>query len=139
MHEGKITTAWRILRFAFFAAPFLAGLDKFTHLLVNWDQYLHPAVPRMTGIEAHTFMLGVGVIEMIAGLAVLTPLVRWAGYVISLWLFGIIINLVSMGAYYDIALRDLGLALGALGFAKLTEALQIGRVRVTTAEHRRAA
>jgi hypothetical protein len=112
--------AFQILRFGFTVAPLLAGFDKFTHLLVNWDQYLAPVVARMLPFSGHTFMLVVGVIEMAAGVLVwLRP--RLGGYVVAAWLCGIILNLLLIPGYFDIALRDLGLALGALALARLAE------------------
>src|SRR5438067_2958488 len=83
--------AYQILHIAFTVAPIVAGIDKFFHFLVNWDTYLAPIVPRTLGIGAHTFMLGVGIIEVIAGLLVaVAP--RIGGLVVGLWLFGIIVN-----------------------------------------------
>lgn len=110
--------AYQILHFAFIVAPVVAGADKFVHFLVNWDQYLSPVVTRMLPVSAHTFMLGVGLIEIVAGLLVaFMPAV--GGLVVGAWLCGIIINLLSIPGYYDIALRDLGLALGAFALARL--------------------
>jgi hypothetical protein len=125
-------TAWWALRLGFFLAPVIAGVDKFFHFLVNWDQYLSPVVQRFLPVDGHSFMLTVGVIEIVAGLLVMTRWTRYAGYIISLWLVGIIVNLLSMGAYYDIALRDLGLAIGAFSLAKLTEARGAGVRTVRT-------
>jgi hypothetical protein len=111
--------AYQILHIAFTVAPIVAGIDKFFHFLVNWDQYLSPIVPRTLGISAHSFMLGVGVIEVIAGLLVaVAP--RIGGWVVGLWLCGIIVNLLTIPAHLDIALRDLGLALGAFALARLS-------------------
>jgi hypothetical protein len=111
--------AYQILHVAFIIAPIIAGLDKFTHLLVNWDMYLSPAVSRMIPFDAHTFMVGVGLVEIIAGLLVaVMPYV--GGYVVAVWLWGIIINLLMMRGYYDIALRDFGLSLGAVALARLS-------------------
>lgn len=111
--------AYQVLRLGFTVAPIVAGLDKFTHFLVNWDQYLASYFPSMLGISANTFMRGVGVIEVIAGIGVaLKP--KIFGYVVSGWLMGIIVNLLIKGDYYDIALRDLGLALGAFALARLS-------------------
>jgi uncharacterized membrane protein YphA (DoxX/SURF4 family) len=110
--------AYLILKFGFTVAPILAGLDKFTNLLTNWGQYLSPLVSKI--IPASTFMPIVGVIEIIAGILVaIKP--RIAAYVVSVWLFLIIINLLTIPGYYDIALRDLGLALGALALGRLSE------------------
>jgi hypothetical protein len=110
--------AYQILHLAFTVAALVAGADKFFHFLVNWDQYVSPLVTRILPISAHTFMLAVGGIEIIAGLLVaFMPAI--GGVVVGVWLCGIIVNLLSMQAYYDIALRDLGLALGAFALARL--------------------
>ena len=111
--------AYQSLHIAFTIAPIIAGLDKFTHVLTNWDLYLSPIVPRF-GLSAHTFMLGIGVIEVVAGLIVaFAP--RIGAWIVGLWLCGIILNLLSMPAYLDVALRDFGLALGAFALARLSE------------------
>ena len=111
--------AYQILHVAFTVAPIIAGIDKYFHFLVNWDLYLAPIVPKTLHIGAHMFMLGVGAVEVIAGLLVaIAP--RIGGWVVGLWLCGIIANLLMMGAYYDVALRDLGLALGAFALARLS-------------------
>ena len=110
--------AYQILHLAFVVAPLIAGIDKFTHLLVNWDIYLAPSVDRALGGHGHEFMLVVGVVEIVAAIGVaLMP--RVFGYIVAGWLLGIIVNLLLIPGYYDIALRDLGLALGALALARL--------------------
>jgi hypothetical protein len=112
--------AYLVLYAGFIVAPFLAGIDKFFHLLVNWDQYLAPTIARMLPIGAHPFMLVVGVIELAAaGLVAVKP--RIGAYVVAAWLWGIIINLLLIPGYYDIALRDFGLSLGALALGRLAE------------------
>jgi len=112
--------AYRILLFGFTVAPILAGLDKFTHLLVNWDQYLPGVVARVSPIPAHTLMLIVGVIEIMAGIGVaLKP--RIFAYIVAVWLAVIIINLLLVPGYFDIALRDFGLLFAALALARLSE------------------
>jgi hypothetical protein len=108
-----------ILHVGFAALPVIAGLDKFFHLLVNWDQYLAPAVTQLLPVTGHVFMLAVGVIEIGAGLLVaVRP--RIGAYIVALWLWGIIVNLFLVPGYYDIALRDFGLSLGALALARLS-------------------
>jgi hypothetical protein len=110
--------AYQILHIAFVVAPVIAGADKFFHFLVNWDQYLSPSVTRTLPVSGHTFMLGVGLIEIVAGLLVaFMPAI--GGVVVGAWLCGIILNLLSIPGYYDVALRDLGLALGAFALARL--------------------
>jgi hypothetical protein len=110
--------AFQILRFAFTVAPILAGLDKFFYFLTNWDQYL--SAPFNVFGTPHATMMIVGIVEIIAGLLVwVKP--RIFSYVVALWLLLIIINLLMLGSYYDIALRDLGLLLGALALGRLSE------------------
>jgi hypothetical protein len=121
--------AYLILYAGFVALPILAGLDKFFGLLVNWEMYLTPLVTQILPVSAHTFMLAVGVIEIAAGLLVaLQP--RIGAYVVALWLWGIILNLLLIPGFYDIALRDFGLSLGALALARLSRefggALRLG-------------
>ena len=112
--------AFQILRFGFTVAPILAGLDKFFHFLVDWDKYLSPMANNVLGGHGHEFMLVVGVIEIVAGIGVaLKP--RVFAYIVAIWLLGIIANLLSIPGYYDVALRDLGLALGALALARLSD------------------
>jgi uncharacterized membrane protein len=112
--------AYQILHFGFTVAPILAGLDKFTHLLVNWDQYLPGVVARVSPVPSHTLMLVVGVIEIVAGIGVaLKP--RIFAYVVAAWLALIIINLLLIPGYFDVALRDFGLLLAALALARLSQ------------------
>ncbi len=112
--------AFQILRAGFVVAPIIAGLDKFFNLLVNWEQYLPPIANRLVGGHGHEFMLVVGVIEIVAGVGVaLKP--RLFAYVVSAWLMLIVINLLMIPGYYDVALRDFGLALGALALARLSQ------------------
>ena len=112
--------AWQLLYVAFVVAPIVAGVDKFFGLLVNWDQYLAPIFTQMSPVGGHGLMLVIGVVEVIAGLIVFwRP--RIGGYLVAVWLWGIILNLLLIPAYYDIALRDFGLSLGALAFARLSE------------------
>ena len=113
--------AFRILRFGFTVAPIVAGLDKFFNFLTDWDKYLAPVVSDTVGVQPHTFMMIVGAVEIAAGIVVaFSP--RIGGYLVAAWLLGIIGNLVVLGGYLDVALRDLGLLLAALALARLAEA-----------------
>ena len=113
--------AYRILHVGFVVAPVLAGLDKFFNVLVDWDRYLAPVATDVLPVSAHTIMVVVGVIEIAAGVLVaLRP--RLGGYVVAAWLWAIIVNLLVLGDYFDVALRDFGLSLGALALARLAEA-----------------
>jgi len=111
--------AYQMLHWIFAAAPILAGLDKFLHVLVNWDQYLAPAIVNVSPISGHELMLLVGVVEIVAGfLVAVKP--RIGAWVVAAWLWCIIINLLIFPGYYDIALRDFGLSIGALALARLS-------------------
>jgi hypothetical protein len=110
--------AYQLLYVAFIVAPLVAGVDKFTHMLTDWDKYLAPQLAAI--VPAHTFMMGVGAIEIIAALVVaIRP--RIGAYVVAAWLAGIIVNLLLLGGYYDVALRDLGLLLAALALGRLSD------------------
>ena len=112
--------AFQILRTGFTVAPIVAGLDKFLHLLVNWDQYLPAFVNNLTGGHGHELMLAVGLIEIVAGLGVaFKP--RIFAYVVSAWLLLIVANLLMIPGYFDVALRDFGLSLAALALARLSQ------------------
>ncbi len=117
-HNTAAHQAYRILHVGFIIAPVVAGLDKFFGLLTDWEQYLAPFIADVVG--AGTFMAIVGVIEIVAGIGVAVK-PRIFAYVVSAWLVGIIINLLLIPGFYDIALRDVGLALGALALGRLSE------------------
>lgn len=105
--------AFLTLRIGFTVLPIVMGLDKFTGKLVNWESYLAPWIVDLSPIGAHQIMLIVGVIEIVAGVAVaIKP--RYAAYVVAAWLAGIIVNLLTYPGFYDVALRDFGLLLAAL-------------------------
>lgn len=110
--------AFLVLRTAFTVAPIVFGLDKFANVLTDWQGYLAPTFNDLIPGSAHQAMLMVGVVEVVAGLLVLAR-PRIGGYVVALWLAGIIANLLLIPGYYDIALRDFGLLLAALALARL--------------------
>ena len=110
--------AFLLLRTVFTVAPIAFGLDKFAGLLTDWERYLAPWINDLVPGTAHQAMLAVGVVEVVAGIVVaVAP--RYGALLVAGWLAGIIVNLVSMGDYYDIALRDFGLLVGALALAAL--------------------
>jgi uncharacterized membrane protein len=119
--DDRLNLAWWTLRIGLGVGPFLAGLDKFFNRLTNWDMYLSPTVPQMLHVTPATFMHMVGVVEMIAGVLVLTRWTRYAAYIVAAWLVAISLNLLGQGLFLDIAVRDLELALAAFVLAKLTE------------------
>jgi hypothetical protein len=110
--------AFLLLRGVFTIAPIAFGLDKFAGLLTHWESYLAPWIDHLVPGTAHQAMLVVGVIEVVAGIAVaVAP--RYGALLVAAWLAGIIVNLVTLGDYYDVALRDVGLLVGALALAAL--------------------
>ncbi len=135
--DTRLNQAWWVLRIGLGVGPVVAGADKFANLLTNWEMYLNPLVPKVLHIQASTFMHIVGVIEIVVGILVLSRLTRWAAYIVMLWLIGIALNLVSQGTFFDIAVRDIEISLGAFTLAKLSEireaALQASSLHQTTA------
>lgn len=119
--NDRLNTSWWALRIGLGAAPFLAGLDKYFNLLAKWELYLNPLALRVIPVSPATFLRAIGLVEMAVGLAILTRWTRLGAYVAGLWLVGIALNLLTMGAYLDVAVRDLLLALAAYTLAQLTE------------------
>lgn len=107
-----------VLKLTYGLVPIVAGADKFTHYLVNWDQYLAPQIANILPFAPSTFMMIVGVIEIVAGLLVLFK-PRVGSMVVGLWLLGIAFNLIISGQYYDIAVRDIVMSIGAFSLFAL--------------------
>ena len=123
--HGPTYQAYQILHWGFVAAPVIMGADKFLHLLTNWDQYLAPAFGRISPLDTHGTMTVVGIVEVVAGLVVaMKP--RVGAYVVAAWLAGIILNLLLHGSFFDVALRDFGLLLGALALGRLSAVYDSG-------------
>ena len=116
--DNPVGQAFWILRVVFTIAPIVSGLDKFFNIMVNWSDYLAPWIPNLIHVSPQTFMHGAGIVEICAGILVgLWP--EYFAYVLTLWLLGIIVNLLSAGGNYDIVLRDFGLSMAALSLARL--------------------
>jgi hypothetical protein len=129
--------AFTLLRIGFTVAPILFGLDKFANVMVDWSVYLAPWINDILPGSASDAMYAIGVIEIVAGLCVaLRP--RYGALLVAAWLGGIIFNLLTYSGYYDIALRDFGLSLGALALARLAEAFPAASVLPTAAASRQA-
>ena len=123
IHEGQAASSQvervtSILKWTYGLVPIVAGADKFTHLLTDWDKYLAPAVTNIIPLQPHTFMLIVGVIEIIAGVIVLAR-PKLGSLIVGLWLLGIVVNLLLTGQYFDIAVRDAVMAIGAFSLYML--------------------
>jgi hypothetical protein len=113
--------AFALMRLAFTVAPVAFGVDKYFNVLVHWPKYLAPWINNIAPGSGQDFMYFVGAVEILAGLVVaIKP--RYGAYLVAGWLGGIVINLLSYSGFYDIALRDFGLMLGALTLARLAMA-----------------
>ena len=117
----KLNSSWWALRAGLGLAAFLAGLDKFFNLLTNWSMYVSPLAERFLPFSGKTFMHLIGPVEMLVGLAILTRWTRIGAYAASVWLLLIAVNLVSTGGFFDIAVRDVEMAIAAYVLANLTE------------------
>lgn len=115
-------SAWWALRIGLGVGPLLAGLDKFWNLLTDWGMYLSPLAERLLPVRAALFMRMVGVVEVLVGLAILSGATRIGAYVAMAWLLAIAANLVSTGMFYDLAVRDVEIAIAAFALAQLSEA-----------------
>jgi hypothetical protein len=118
----RLTTPWWALRVGLGAAAFLAGLDKYFNLLADWPAYLSPMVGQVLPLSPVSFMHVIGPVEMAVGTVILSGYTRSGGYVAAIWLGGIAINLVTTGHYFDVAVRDVVMAIAAFTLARLSEA-----------------
>ena len=122
--DKRLASTWWTLKIAFGLVPLLAGLDKFFNVLTNWPDYLNPVALQYVPVDASVFMQGVGVIEMLVGIMILTRWTKFGSYLAACWLVAIAVNLVAMGKFYDIAVRDVLLAVSAFSLARLTAVRQ---------------
>jgi len=136
--EARLEKPWLFLRLAFGIIPIVAGLDKFTNLLTHWTQYLSPLLQRFLPFSASTTMHIVGVVEIAAGILVLSHWVRVGAYVVSAWLVCIALQLLTTGHFFDVAARDLVMAIGAFTLGRLTEAREAAHGTSTTSRRRAA-
>lgn len=120
--DSRLHSAFWTLRIAFGLTAFLAGLDKFLNLLTDWEKYVSPFIVNLVPLSAGTLMRVAGVIEIIAGIAILAGVTRLGGYVVAGWLTAIALALLTTGQYFDVAVRDLVMACGAFTLARLSEA-----------------
>ena len=138
--DSRLTVPWMALRLGIGLTATLAGLDKFFNLLANWSMYISPLAAQLLPFSTATFMGTVGIVEIAVGIAVLAAWTRLGAYVASAWLILVAINLALAG-YFDVAVRDVVMAVGAFTLARLTEVHQeaFSHERRTAAEHRRHA
>ena len=122
--DSRLNSSWWALRIGIGLAAFLAGLDKFFNILVDWSMYLSPFSQHLIPLGAKTTMHLVGIIEMVVGLAILTRWTRIGAYIASVWLVLIAFNLITSGGFFDLAVRDVNLAIAAFVLARMTEVKQ---------------
>jgi uncharacterized membrane protein YphA (DoxX/SURF4 family) len=134
--DNRLNNTWWALRVLFGFVPIAAGLDKFFNLLTNWEAYLNPLATRVIPVNPATFMHVVGIVEILAGVIVLTHWTRIGAYVVMAWLLAIALNLLTMGKFLDVAVRDVGLAIAAFSLAQLTTLREesTSRVRMRATE-----
>lgn len=118
--DDPFNTAWWALRIGLGVGPIITGLDKYFNKLANWGMYLSPLATRIVPVSTPTFMHVIGVVEIAAGIIVLSRWTKIGSYIVMLWLLGIAVNLVTMGMFYDLAMRDVEIAIGAFALAQLT-------------------
>jgi len=118
--KQELKPTLNLMKLTFGLVPIVAGLDKFTDLLTEWEKYLHPGVVSMLPFSAHTFMMIIGVVEIVAGIIVLKK-TELGGYIVSAWLTLIALSLLASMNYIDVAVRDLVMAISAFSMARLAK------------------
>jgi len=116
----NLNAGWWALRIGLGVGPIITGIDKYFNKLADWGMYLSPLATKVVPVTATTFMHVVGVVEIAAGVVVLTRWTRVGSYIVMLWLLGIALNLLTTGMFYDLAMRDVEIALGAFALSQLS-------------------
>jgi uncharacterized membrane protein YphA (DoxX/SURF4 family) len=123
----RLNRSWWVLRIGLGVGPIIAGIDKYFNFLTNWEMYLSPLATKVIPIAPSTFMHIVGAVEIVAGIIVLSRWTRVGAYIVMAWLIGIAINLLTTGMFYDLAIRDVEIALGAFALSQLSAVREDGR------------
>ncbi len=118
--DSRLNASWWALRIGVGLGPIIAGVDKYFNKLTDWGMYLSPLATKIIPVSDKTFMHVVGIIEIIAGLIVLSKWTKIGSYIVMLWLLGIVVNLLTTGMFYDLAVRDVEIAIGAFALSQLT-------------------
>jgi len=132
--DGRLNLAWWALRIGLGLGPILAGIDKYFNILADWTMYLNPLATKVIPVSASTFMHVVGVVEIIAGVIVLSRWTKIGSYIVMAWLLAIAVNLVTMGMFFDLAVRDVEIAIGAFTLAQLTAVREQSSMKSAAAE-----
>jgi uncharacterized membrane protein YphA (DoxX/SURF4 family) len=118
--DRRLNTSWWALKIALGLMPIISGVDKYFNKLADWGMYLSPYATKVVPVSVPTFMHVVGVIEIVAGIIVLSRWTKIGSYIVLCWLVAIAVNLVTTGMFYDLAVRDLEIAVGAFALSQLT-------------------
>jgi len=118
--DGRLNISWWALKIGLGVGPIIAGTDKYFNKLTDWTMYLSPLATKIIPVSAPTFMHVVGAVEILAGIVVLSRWTKLGAYIVALWLLGIVINLLTTGMFYDLAMRDVEIAVGAFALAQLS-------------------
>lgn len=127
--DDRLNISWWALRIGLGVGPIITGIDKYFNKLADWGMYLSPIATKIVPVSATTFMHIVGVIEIVAGLIVLSRWTKFGSYLVTFWLLGIVVNLLTTGMFYDLAMRDVEIALAGFALSQLT-AVREGQVTV---------
>ena len=134
--DDRLNTSWWVLRIGLGVGPIITGIDKYFNKLTDWGMYLSPIVTKIVPVSAATFMHIVGVVEIIAGLVVLSRWTKVGSYLVMFWLLGIAVNLLTTGMFYDLAMRDVEIALGGFVLSQLTAVREQQSMEAKTAVRR---
>jgi uncharacterized membrane protein YphA (DoxX/SURF4 family) len=118
--DGRLNACWWALRIGLGVGPIITGIDKYFNKLADWGMYLSPVATKVVPVSATTFMHAVGVVEIVAGLIVLSRWTKIGSYIVMLWLLGIAVNLLTTGMFYDLAIRDVEIAIGAFTLSQIS-------------------
>ena len=118
--DNRLNVGWWALRIGLGVGPIITGIDKYFNKLADWGMYLSPLATKVVPVSTTTFMHVIGVVEIIAGLVVLSRWTKLGSYILMLWLIGIAVNLLTTGMFYDLAMRDVEIAIGAFALSQLT-------------------
>jgi hypothetical protein len=118
--DKRLNIGWWALRIGLGVGPIITGIDKYFNKLADWGMYLSPLATKVVPVSATTFMHVIGVVEIIAGVVVLSRWTKLGSYIVMLWLIGIAVNLLTTGMFYDLAMRDVEIAVGAFALSQLT-------------------
>jgi hypothetical protein len=127
--DHRLNARWWALRIGLGVGPIITGIDKYFNKLTDWGMYLSPVATKIVPISTATFMHIVGAVEIVAGLIVLSRWTKIGSYIVLLWLLGIAVNLLTTGMFYDLAMRDVEIAIGAFALSQLTAVREGGTAK----------